>query len=54
MYTPLDWEEMMGFDVEKAREMKEAERGYEEWLENCRKWDRIEVVDLLSESSDSE
>lgn len=24
MYTPLDWEEMMGFDVEKAREMKKA------------------------------
>ena len=52
MCTPLDWEKMMGFDVEKAREMKEAERGYEEWLEKCRKWDEIEVVNLLSESSD--
>ena len=34
--------------------MREAEKGYEEWLKECQKWDEIEVVDLLSESNDSE
>ena len=39
---------MMGFDVEKSKEMKEAERGYEEWLKEYQNLDEVEVVDLLS------
>lgn len=45
---------MWGFDVERAKEMRKAEEGYEEWLKECQKWDEVEVVNLLSEDSDSE
>lgn len=44
----------MNFDIEKAKRIKEAERGYEEWVKDCWKWDEIDVVALLSESNDSE
>ena len=53
-YTPLTWEEMWGFDEKRAREMREAEKGYEDWLEDCRKWRKVEEVDLISESDNSD
>ena len=51
-YTPLPWEEMWDFDEERAREMREAEKGYEEWLKDCQESEEIEEVDLISKSDD--
>ena len=45
---------MLGFNVEKAQKMREAKKGYGDWLEDCPKWREIEEVDLISESDDSE
>ena len=52
VYTPLTWEEMWDFDEERAREMREAEKGYEEWLKDCQESEEIEEVDLISKSDD--
>ena len=33
--------------------MRDAEKGYEDWLEDCQKWREIEEVDLFSENDNS-
>ena len=53
-YTPLTWEEILDVDVEKAKKKREAEKGYEDWLEDCQKWREVDEVDRISESDNSD
>ena len=54
-YTPRTWKEMWDFDEKRAREMREAEKGYEVWLKDCkkgrtlRKWTSLVKMVILNE-----
>ena len=54
VYTPLTWEEMWDFDEKRSKEMREVEKGYENWLKHWQKGEEFEEVDLVSKSDDSE
>ena len=50
-FTPLSWEEMMGIHPEKAVEMRERERDYNDWLDRQDgPNEEVEIVDLVSDS----
>ena len=53
-YILLAWRNLLGFDLEKAQRMREAGKGYEDWLEDCPKWREVEEVDFISENDNSD